>query len=121
MLLIECPYCGPRNETEYHYGGEAHVPYPQDPFQLTDQQWAEYLFYRSNPKGLIAERWVHSAGCRRWFNAVRDTVTYEIKTVYRVGDPRPSLDDHPAQTTTSTTSSTSTTGTSSTTPTGGTS
>jgi len=26
----------------------------------------------------MAERWVHSAGCRRWFNLVRDTVTHEM-------------------------------------------
>ena len=103
MLLIECPYCGPRDETEYKYGGEAHVPYPEDPFQLTDEQWAHYLFYRSNPKGLIAERWMHSAGCRRWFNAVRDTVSYHVKTVYRIGDPRPALPEHSARTSTTTT------------------
>lgn len=89
MLLIECPNCGPRNEIEYHYGGEAHVPYPQDPSALTAKEWAEYLFYRSNSKGLLAERWVHSAGCRRWFNAVRDTVTYEIKAVYPIGETAP--------------------------------
>jgi heterotetrameric sarcosine oxidase delta subunit len=26
----------------------------------------------------MAERWVHTAGCRRWFTLVRDTVTHEI-------------------------------------------
>lgn len=89
MMLIECPWCGPRNETEYHYGGEAHVAYPKDPSTLTDNEWAKFLFYRKNPKGLFAERWVHAAGCRRWFNAVRDTVTYEFKTVYKPGEPQP--------------------------------
>ncbi|MFI7581409.1 sarcosine oxidase subunit delta [Kocuria sp. M1N1S27] len=91
MLLIECPYCGARDETEYQYGGEAHVPYPEDPSQLSDQEWAEYLFYRNNPKGLLAERWAHAAGCRRWFNVVRDTVTYEIKAVYRMGETAPQI------------------------------
>ena len=89
MLLIECPYCGPRNETEYHYGGEAHVAYPEDPHQLSDKEWAEYLFYRNNPKGLLMERWAHSTGCRRWFNVVRDTATYEIQAVYRMGETAP--------------------------------
>jgi sarcosine oxidase subunit delta len=91
MLLIECPNCGPRDETEYQYGGEAHVPYPEDPSRLSDKEWAEYLFYRNNPKGLIAERWAHAVGCRRWFNVVRDTVTYEIKAVYRMGEPKPEI------------------------------
>lgn len=78
MMLINCPHCGPRNETEFHYGGQAHVAYPADPYALTDQEWARYLFYRKNPKGAFAERWVHSLGCRKWFNAVRDTTTYEF-------------------------------------------
>jgi heterotetrameric sarcosine oxidase delta subunit len=78
MLLISCPWCGPRDETEFHYGGEAHRAYPADPRSLTDAQWADYVFARPNPKGRFAERWSHSAGCRRWFNVVRDTVTHEI-------------------------------------------
>ena len=31
MQLIPCPWCGPRDEVEFHYGGQAHVPYPEDP------------------------------------------------------------------------------------------
>jgi len=89
MLLLNCPWCGPRNETEYHYGGQAHVPYPRSPAELTDQEWAEYLFFRDNPQGPFAERWVHSTGCRRWFNVIRDTTSYEVLAVYRPTDPRP--------------------------------
>ncbi len=43
------------------------------------------------PEGIFAERWVHSGGCRKWFNALRDTVTYEFKAVYRAGEARPEL------------------------------
>jgi sarcosine oxidase subunit delta len=89
MLLIPCPNCGPRDETEYHYGGQAHVPYPENPSELTDRQWAEYLFYRDNTKGAFAERWLHSTGCRQWFNMLRDTVTYDIQAVYPMGTSRP--------------------------------
>ena len=64
-------------------------PTRRTPSALTDAQWARYLFYRQNPKGLFAERWSHAAGCRRWFNAVRDTVTYEFKAVYKPGEPQP--------------------------------
>lgn len=84
MLTIDCPFCGPRPETEFGYGGQAHVAYPADPYALTDEEWAQFLFYRDNPKGDFAERWVHSAGCRKWFNAVRDTRTYEFRQVYPV-------------------------------------
>ena len=31
MLLIHCPYCGPRPELEFSYGGQAHVARPADP------------------------------------------------------------------------------------------
>ncbi|CAL9329805.1 Sarcosine oxidase subunit alpha [Streptomyces sp. enrichment culture] len=89
MLLIPCPWCGPRDEAEFHYGGQAHVPYPQDPASLSDEEWARYLFFRDNPKGPFAERWSHAAGCRRWFNAVRDTATNEVLAVYRTGEERP--------------------------------
>ncbi|MFK4104065.1 sarcosine oxidase subunit delta family protein [Streptomyces sp. NPDC019531] len=89
MLLIPCPWCGPRDESEFHYGGQAHVPYPQTPADLTDEEWARYLFFRANPKGPFAERWSHGAGCRRWFNAVRDTGTNEILAVYKTGEERP--------------------------------
>ena len=89
MQLIACPWCGSREEAEFHYGGQAHVAYPADPAALTDEEWGRYLFFRDNPKGRFAERWVHTAGCRRWFNAIRDTVTYEIEAVYRPGDVRP--------------------------------
>ena len=89
MLLFSCPNCGPRNETEFHYGGQAHVAYPETPDELSNREWAEYLFYRENTKGLFAERWVHTAGCRKWFNMLRDTVSYEIMSVYPNGEGPP--------------------------------
>ncbi|AOR36535.1 ferredoxin [Streptomyces fodineus] len=98
MLLIPCPWCGPRDEAEFHYGGQAHVPYPEDPAALTDEEWARYLFFRDNPKGPFAERWSHAAGCRRWFNAVRNTATNEILAVYKVGEARPETAERPAVT-----------------------
>jgi sarcosine oxidase subunit alpha/sarcosine oxidase subunit delta len=78
MLLLPCPWCGERDETEFSYGGQAGVPYPADPDALTDEEWAEYLFVRDNPKGEFRERWVHTHGCRRWFELTRDTVTHRI-------------------------------------------
>ena len=89
MLLIECPWCGPRDESEFTYGGEAHVIRPENPDSATDEQWADYLFFRKNPRGDHLEQWYHAAGCRRWFNVQRDTLTYKVKQVYRVGEPPP--------------------------------
>ena len=78
MLLITCPWCGPRAEIEFRNGGQAGVAYPADPDALDDEAWARYVFFRDNPKGPFAERWVHAAGCRRWFDTVRDTVTHQF-------------------------------------------
>ena len=89
MQLIPCPWCGPRDEVEFYYGGQAHVAYPQDPAALSDEEWARYVFFRSNTKGRFAERWCHSAGCRRWFNAVRDTATHRMIATYPMGEDPP--------------------------------
>ena len=85
MLLLTCPWCGPRAEAEFSPGGQAHIVRPADPAALDDAAWAAYVFMRSNPKGRHAERWVHSHGCRRWFNVLRDTVSHEILAVYKPG------------------------------------
>ena len=84
MLLIECPWCGPRAETEFGYGGEAGIVRPADPDALSDAEWADYLFYRSNPSGAHRELWNHAQGCRRWFGVERDTVTYRIERSFKL-------------------------------------
>jgi len=89
MLLIDCPWCGPRSEDEFSYGGEAHIVRPAAPEAESDAQWADYLFMRTNRKGLNLERWVHTHGCRRWFNVARDTVTHRIEAVYGMGEAPP--------------------------------
>lgn len=89
MLNIPCPWCGPRDETEFHYGHEAGVEYPENRDNLSDEEWAKYVFYRANPKGWHAERWVHSAGCRRWFNVWRNTVTNEFGPTYKPFETQP--------------------------------
>jgi sarcosine oxidase subunit delta len=92
MLLISCPYCGPRSLREFSYGGEAHIARPKQPDAVSDDAWADFLFMRTNPKGLHLERWCHSHGCRRWFNAARHTVSDQILATYPMGDPPPKLD-----------------------------
>ena len=91
MLLINCPYCGERDQSEFTNGGEAHVSRPKNPESLNDREWSEYVFIRANPKGIYYERWVHSHGCKKWFNAVRNTSTDQILKVYKVNEKRPDL------------------------------
>ena len=90
MLLIHCPYCDEAfPELEFAYAGEAHVSRPADPSRLSDEEWRDYLFIRSNPRGLHAERWRHIHGCARFFNALRDTVSDRFVTTYPAHRPRP--------------------------------
>ena len=87
MLLIACPHCGPRDATEFTYGGDASVRRPANPDALTDEQWADYVYLRDNPRGPHDELWHHSAGCRRWFKVRRDTRTHEIFGSAKPGEP----------------------------------
>ena len=75
-----------RPESDFSYGGEAHIARPARPDGLTDEEWGDYLFMRKNPRGPHREQWCHSAGCRRWFNVERDTVSYEFTAVYKIGE-----------------------------------
>ena len=93
MLNIECPWCGSRIEAEFQCGGQAHIRRPSDDGAVCDREWAEYLFYRKNPKGVEYERWAHRFGCGQWFNVARDAVTHEILAVYPITDPKPDLGD----------------------------
>jgi sarcosine oxidase subunit delta len=92
MLLIRCPYCGERPESEFRHGGEAHIMRPLDPATFGDADWADFLYNRANPKGPHAERWRHTHGCGRFFNAVRDTVSDFFRATYKVGEAKPDLE-----------------------------
>jgi sarcosine oxidase, subunit delta len=87
MLLINCPWCGKRAETEFRYGGEAHLARPKKPAELDDKAWSEFLFVRTNARGPYAERWIHQNGCQRWFNVLRNTYT---DAFIETGQPQPS-------------------------------
>ena len=63
-----------------------------DPMKLSDEEWRDYLFIRSNPRGTHFERWRHIHGCGRFFNAVRHTVSDKLLRTYKAGEPRPDLD-----------------------------
>ena len=89
MMEIACPWCGPRDQSEFRCGGEAHIVRPVDNADMSDADWADYVFMRKNPKGVHHERWCHAHGCRRWFNVTRDTVSDRILAIYRVGETSP--------------------------------
>jgi len=88
MLLIDCPFCGPRAQSEFVCGGQSAIARPQPPEQVDDRAWGAYLYFRDNPKGEHYERWCHRLGCGLWFNLLRDTVTHEIRAVAPIDAPR---------------------------------
>lgn len=91
MLNIFCPHCCEhREEEEFHSKGEAHIVRPENPDDCTDEEWGNYLYFRKNPRGIHHELWVHALGCRKFFNVTRDTVTYDIKETYKIGE-QPSI------------------------------
>ena len=91
MFVIKCPNCGERDLSEFAYGGEAHIARPEWRDGMSDAEWAEFVFMRTNPKGVFAERWNHAAGCRRWFNMLRNTATDDILAVYPMGQEPPEV------------------------------
>jgi sarcosine oxidase subunit delta len=90
MLLIHCPYCEEdRPEIEFRNAGEAHIARPENIAGITDEEFENYFFIRTNPKGLHFERWRHTHGCARFFNAARDTVSDKFVKTYKMGEARP--------------------------------
>jgi heterotetrameric sarcosine oxidase delta subunit len=85
MLRIACPWCGPRDEIEFVNGGE--TPAARPPQDASDANWTAHLFEHANPRGPLRERWLHAYGCRRWFDALRDTASHEILAVTGIDDP----------------------------------
>jgi len=88
-MQLECPCCGCRDEAEFVCGGASHIARP--PLTATDAAWAEYLFFRDNPQGVLLERWRHSYGCGLWFNVARHTVTHAILAVYAITAAPPAV------------------------------
>ena len=75
MKLLTCPLNGPRNISEFTYGGEDH-PMP-DHQKVSAREWAEHVFFHDNAAAVVTEWWCHSASSY-WFLAERNTISDEI-------------------------------------------
>ena len=75
MLLIPCPNCGERDESEFDYGGRA-ISYPE--LSASSAEWHRVVHLRDNPQGQIEEFWYHASGCECWIRLSRDLVTHEF-------------------------------------------
>jgi heterotetrameric sarcosine oxidase delta subunit len=69
-FLLPCPACGPRDVYEFRYGGEVGLRPAPDADRAS---WTAYRYLRTNRAGVERAWWFHRAGCRRWFQAERDT------------------------------------------------
>jgi heterotetrameric sarcosine oxidase delta subunit len=76
MILLPCPWCGPRDAGEFSHGGEV-VARP-DPATVSPQDWRAYLYLRDNALGWTTETWYHRMGCRRFITVRRHTETNEV-------------------------------------------
>ncbi len=84
-MRIECPCCGLRDHHEFDYGGDALRTRPAH--DETDLDcWSDYVFLRSNPRGLHGEFWQHTGGCRQWLRVERNTLSHEIQSVRLAAD-----------------------------------
>jgi sarcosine oxidase subunit delta len=74
--VLTCPNCGPREVTDFGYGGElSSRPTGRPSFRELNA----YNYFRRNPAGIQREWWVHRSGCRAWFIAERDTTTNQVR------------------------------------------
>ncbi|WP_122870732.1 sarcosine oxidase subunit delta [Pseudomonas viridiflava] len=82
MKIVTCPLNGPRNISEFTYGGEfKHMP---DPQTCSDAEWADYVFNSEDTLGVVREWWMHNPSSY-WFLAERHTASDQI---IRTFDPR---------------------------------
>ncbi len=75
MLIIPCPWCGERDESEFSYGGRAKLLPPLD---ASADAWQAALHVHENPDGWHEELWFHGFGCNQWLVIRRHTRTQEI-------------------------------------------
>ncbi len=79
MLRIPCPWCGERDEAEFHYRGDATAARPGA--DTASEAFRAYVFDRRNPRGWHLEWWLHVHGCRQLLKLQRHTLTHEIRWV----------------------------------------
>ena len=87
MLLIPCPWCGPRSQIEFTYGGDATVRRPA--LDAPEEEWFATSTSATTRWGRTTNGGLHSAGCRQWFDVRRDTRTHEILGSAAPGEAMP--------------------------------
>lgn len=77
MQRFPCPFCGLRDEREFHFAGEAGKVRPDTTQDVSDHEWSDYLYAQTNAAGAVREIWVHLP-CQEYFIMDRNSVTMEV-------------------------------------------
>ncbi|MFC4311598.1 sarcosine oxidase subunit delta [Steroidobacter flavus] len=77
-MRIHCPFCGPRDWSEFSSLGDASV---RRPHPSASGEFVDAVYMRGNPAGRHEELWYHAFGCRGWLRVTRDTRTHEVFAV----------------------------------------
>ncbi|MDQ2095539.1 sarcosine oxidase subunit delta [Rhodalgimonas zhirmunskyi] len=77
MQIFPCPFCGPRDEREFHFAGELGKTRPDTRDGVSDADWARYLHEQRNEKGHVREVWMHMP-CSELFVLERDSVSMAV-------------------------------------------
>jgi len=88
MQIFECPFCGPRGETEFRFTGEAGKVRPQPAAEVTADDWARYAYFTRNPRGRAREIWTHLV-CGELFFMNRDTQSMAVLSTEPIRKEQP--------------------------------
>lgn len=82
MQVFPCPFCGLRDEREFHFVGEAGKVRPdtapsETAAALPAKDWSNYLYTQQNNPGLVREIWMHLP-CQEVFLLERHATTMEV-------------------------------------------
>lgn len=80
MQQFTCPFCGPRDEREFHFAGEAGKVRPDTTQKISAADWTDYLFQTKNTLGHAKEMWMHTT-CAELFWMERHTTTMDVLAV----------------------------------------
>ncbi len=77
---LSCPFCGPRDETEFHFGGEAGKTRPEPAAEVSGGPWAATSTDREPERPDRARSGCHFA-CGEFFAMERDTLSMTVVAV----------------------------------------
>ncbi len=86
MLLINCPHCGERDQSEFSYGGR-YAKYPALDSTASIEKWHRAIHLHHSSQNLIREYWYHECGCEQWIEIDRDVDSHEMTPVSGADEP----------------------------------